>query len=246
MSDHSQDLMPVVILAGGRATRLRPLTDEIPKALVDVAGHPFLWHQLELLKRHRARRVVLAVGYLGECIEQRFGDGAELGIELQYSYDGPVLLGTAGAAVCDGLYQVSGNALFRALAYIGFLLNLFNLAPLGFLDGGRIITVIGHSDDLNFHGRDARVQVLMDITERIGLERELRHRAMHDSLTELGNRDLFRDRLEHALAEIYQNLLEDGDLAAFEVHERFYEIGSPAGLRETIHFFRTKRLINSR
>src|SRR6266699_3521375 len=64
MSDHSQDLMPVVILAGGRATRLRPLTDEIPKALVDVAGHPFLWHQLELLKRHRARRVVLAVGYL--------------------------------------------------------------------------------------------------------------------------------------------------------------------------------------
>src|SRR5881409_4308438 len=97
MSDRSQDLMPVLILAGGKATRLRPLTDEIPKALLDVAGQPFLWHQLELLKRHRARRVVLAVGYLGERIEQRFGDGAELGIELQYSYDGPVLLGTAGA-----------------------------------------------------------------------------------------------------------------------------------------------------
>ena len=81
--------MPVVILAGGRATRLRPLTDEIPKALVAVAGHPFLWHQLELLKRHRARRVVLAVGYLGECIEQRFGDGSELGIALcgrRYNY----------------------------------------------------------------------------------------------------------------------------------------------------------------
>src|SRR5436309_9056429 len=97
MSDRSQDLMPVVIPAGGKATRLRPLTDEIPKALVDVAGHPFLWPQLELLRRHRARRAVLAVGYLGACIQQRFGDQSELGMELQYSYDGPVLLGTGGA-----------------------------------------------------------------------------------------------------------------------------------------------------
>src|SRR6266853_4194940 len=62
-------------------------------------------------------------------------------IEAQVGIGGP-LLGTAGAAVCDGLYLVSGNALFRALAYIGFLLNLFNLAPIGFLDGGRIITAL--------------------------------------------------------------------------------------------------------
>src|SRR6266496_1500792 len=62
-------------------------------------------------------------------------------IEAQVGIGGP-LLGSAGAAVCDGLYQVSGNTLFRALAYLGFLLNLFNLAPLGFLDGGRIVTAL--------------------------------------------------------------------------------------------------------
>jgi len=91
------ELMPAVILAGGLATRLRPLTQSIPKALIEVAGHPFLWHQLELLKRRGIRRVVLLVGHLGETIQQRFQDGAELGIRIDYSFDGPVLLGTAGA-----------------------------------------------------------------------------------------------------------------------------------------------------
>jgi len=91
------ELMPAVILAGGLATRLRPLTQRIPKALIEVAGHPFLWHQLQLLKRSGIRRVVLLVGHLGESIQQRFQDGAELGISIDYCFDGPVLLGTAGA-----------------------------------------------------------------------------------------------------------------------------------------------------
>src|SRR5215831_4051235 len=89
--------MPALILAGGYATRLRPLTEHLPKALIDVAGHPFLWHQLQLLRRNGIHRVVLAVGYLGEQIQQRFGDGAQFGVSLDYSFDGPSLLGTAGA-----------------------------------------------------------------------------------------------------------------------------------------------------
>ena len=93
----SVELMPAVILAGGLATRLRPLTERIPKALIEVAGHPFLWHQLHLLKRSGIRRVVLLVGHLGESIQQRFQDGAEFGIKIDYSFDGPALLGTAGA-----------------------------------------------------------------------------------------------------------------------------------------------------
>src|ERR1039458_2716300 len=86
----SVELMPAVILAGGLATRLRPLTEGIPKALIDVAGHPFLWHQLQLLKHRGIRRVVLLVGHLGESIQQRFQDGAELGIRIDYCFDGPV------------------------------------------------------------------------------------------------------------------------------------------------------------
>ena len=88
---------PVVILAGGLATRLRPLTEKIPKALVEVAGRPFLEHQLDLLKQNSITEVILCLGYLGEMIEQRYGDGEALGVRIRYSFDGPILLGTGGA-----------------------------------------------------------------------------------------------------------------------------------------------------
>ena len=244
MSDHSQDLMPVVILAGGRATRLRPLTDEIPKALVDVAGHPFLWHQLELLKRHRARRVVLAVGYLGECIEQRFSDGSELGIELQYSYDGPVLLGTGGA-VRQALQLLPDQ--FFVLYGDSYLTCDYQAVEAAFRQSGRrgLMTVFrndGQFDTSNVEFENGRI-VRYDKRNHTPAMRHIDYglgafdRAVFAKIPAGQKCDL---------ADIYQNLLEDGDLAAFEVHERFYEIGSPAGLRETIHFFRTKRLIDSR
>ena len=88
---------PVAILAGGLATRLRPITEKIPKGLVAVAGQPFLAHQLRLLQRSGIRKVVLCVSYRGEMIEQEFGNGSDAGMELSYSYDGPALLGTGGA-----------------------------------------------------------------------------------------------------------------------------------------------------
>src|ERR1700761_771854 len=89
--------MTVAILAGGLATRLRPITEKIPKSLAPVAGEPFLAHQLRLLHSRGVRRAVLCVGYLGEMIESEFGDGSAFGVELRYSFDGPRLLGTGGA-----------------------------------------------------------------------------------------------------------------------------------------------------
>ena len=88
---------PVAILAGGLATRMHPLTERIPKALLEVAGRPFIEHQLALLRREGVRRVVLCVGFLGEMIEARIGDGTRFGLSVSYSFDGERLLGTGGA-----------------------------------------------------------------------------------------------------------------------------------------------------
>jgi N-acetyl-alpha-D-muramate 1-phosphate uridylyltransferase len=240
MNDDSRELMPVVILAGGQATRLRPLTDRIPKALVDVAGRPFLWHQLELLKDHGARRVVIAVGYLGERIQEFFGDGSEIGIELQYSFDGPVLLGTAGA-IRQALHLLPDR--FFVLYGDSYLTCDYRTVEDAFRKSGRrgLMTVF-HNDGLfdvsNVQFEDGRI-VRYDKRNRTPSMRHIDYglgafdRSVFAEIPAGQTRDL---------AGVYQSLLEDGDLAALEVHGRFYEIGSPEGLRDAIQFFLTKRL----
>src|SRR5690348_13066778 len=92
-----QNPLPVAILAGGLATRLGELTQQVPKALLEINGEPFLAHQLRLLYSRGIRRAVLCVGHLGEKIREYAGSGKRFGIELDYSFHGPTLRGTAGA-----------------------------------------------------------------------------------------------------------------------------------------------------
>src|SRR5580692_5387725 len=89
--------LPVAILAGGLATRLLPLTEQVPKILLDVAGRPFAEHQVELLKRHGLSKIVFCLGYLGERVVDALGDGERWQMTFRYVFDGPCLAGTGGA-----------------------------------------------------------------------------------------------------------------------------------------------------
>jgi NDP-sugar pyrophosphorylase family protein len=232
----SVELMPAVILAGGLATRLRPLTEGIPKALIDVAGHPFLWHQLQLLKHRGIRRVVLLVGHLGESIQQRFQDGAELGISIDYCFDGPVLLGTAGAIrqalplLPERFFVLYGDsylpcnyaaveAAFRQSGFPGLMTvyrneGLYDSSNVEY-DGDRILRYDKHNRTPATHHIDYGLGAF--------------HRSVFEAIPAGQARDL---------AAVYQDLLHAGSLAAFEVHQRFYEIGSPEGLRDTAEFLK--------
>src|SRR5437867_845548 len=108
--------LPVAILAGGMATRLRPITEKIPKLLVEVAGEPFFSHQLRLLQQNGLTRVVLCVGYLGEQIVQLYGDGARWRVKIEYAFDGPKLRGTRGAPHRLRPRRVSGRGVRRFFA----------------------------------------------------------------------------------------------------------------------------------
>jgi len=89
-------VLPVVILAGGLASRLYPMTQQMPKSLIKVHGKPFIFHQLELLRQNHVTDVIMCVGNFGDAIEQFVGS-EKYGINIKYSYDGKTLLGTGGA-----------------------------------------------------------------------------------------------------------------------------------------------------
>ena len=222
--------LPVAILAGGLATRLRPLTEKIPKVLLPVAGRPFLAHQLELLRAQGIRKVVLCVGFLGELVQREFGDGSAWGMNLEYSFDGPALLGT-------------GGALKQALPKLGerfFVLYGDSYLPLPFAPvveffqrSGRLglMTVYenrGQYDTSNVWFADGEIKVY-DKRRRLP---EMHHIDYGLSLFHAAAFAGFPDGRPLDLAEVMQGLLAQGQLAGFEIKERFYEIGSPAGLAE--------------
>jgi NDP-sugar pyrophosphorylase family protein len=231
--------MPAVILAGGLATRLRPLTESIPKALIEINGQPFLRHQLELLKRSGILTVVILVGYLGEKIQESFGDGSELGISIEYSFDGPALLGTAGA-IRQALPLLPER--FFVLYGDSYLTCDYRAVEAAFIRSGLLglMTVFrneGLYDTSNVEYDGAKI-ARYDKVHRTSSMRHIDYglgvfsHSVFATIPAGAKRDL---------ASVYQGLLEAGKLAAYEVHERFHEIGSSEGLRETSEFLAARQ-----
>jgi NDP-sugar pyrophosphorylase family protein len=223
-------MLPVAILAGGLATRLRPLTEKVPKALLPVNGEPFLAHQLRLLRAAGIERVVLCVGYLGEQIRDFAGDGAQFGMSVEYSFDGPALLGTAGAVKVA--LPLLGRQFF-VLYGDSYLPCDYRAVMDSFAASGKqaLMTVYrneGRWDASNIDFADGRI---------VAYDKKHPGAGMRFIDYGLG---VFRDTALAAvsggppydLAALYQELLRRGELAGYEVGERFYEIGSAEGLQE--------------
>jgi NDP-sugar pyrophosphorylase family protein len=222
--------IPVAILAGGLATRLRPLTEKLPKVLLPVAGKPFLAHQLDLLRKQGISRAVLCLGHLGEMVVKEFGDGHKFGVHLDYSFDGPVLLGTGGA-LQRALPQL--GPCFFVLYGDSYLPTPFGPIARSFQRSGKLglMTVYrneGLYDTSNVVFAGGEIQVY-DKQARLP---EMRH---IDYGLSLFRAEAFAGRAEGRkfdLAELMSQLVAARQLAGYEVPERFYEIGSPAGLAE--------------
>jgi NDP-sugar pyrophosphorylase family protein len=229
---------PVAILAGGLAKRLRPITETIPKALVAVAGLPFLAHQLRLLHTAGLRRIIICAGYLGEMIEAEFGDGARFDLRIEYSFDKPRLLGT-------------GGALKRALPLLGrrfFVLYGDSYLPIDYrkvalafaaADKAGLMTVYRNAD------RWDASNIQFEAGHILRYDKKQRTPEMHHidyGLGILGADSLaaWPDDKPFDLADAYGHLLSENQLSGHEVTERFYEIGSPEGLAELDAFLRSQ------
>jgi prepilin-type processing-associated H-X9-DG protein len=227
------ELAPVAILVGGRGTRLG--ASDIPKALVDVAGEPFLFHQLRLLRRSGARRVVLCTGYRAEQIEAAVRDGSQFDLEADYSNDGERLLGTA-SALRKALPKL-GPA-FHVLYGDTYLRVDYAAVEAAFRASGlpALMTVFRNADAFdrsNVLYADGRV-----------LAYDKASPASEMEWIDYGLGVMTAAGLEPPgadLADVYRDLAERGLLAGYEAHKRFFHVGDPAALRETDEFLRTSR-----
>ena len=230
--------LPVAILAGGLATRLHPITETIPKALVEVAGRPFILRQLEYLRQQGANRVVLCVGFLGEMIKEVVGDGSASGLSVSYSQDWPHLMGTGGA-LRQALPLLDSQ--FLVLYGDSYLPIDFSAVERAFLASGvpALMTVQRNVDRWDKSNVLFLNQAILEYNKR-SPKPNMEH--IDYGLGGLSANLLIDEGCKGPfdLADVYHRLSVSGQLAGYEVFERFYEIGSHKGLAEASEYFNAR------
>jgi len=223
-------MFPVIILAGGLATRLHPITEKFPKSMIEVAGKPFIDHQLNLLKTKGIKEVILCLGYLGEIIEEYVKDGSAYCINVSYSYDGDKLLGTGGAIknigdrLPDNFFVLYGDSYLDVdylviensycSSYKKALMTVYN-------NGGKwdSSNVVYNNNEIVYYSKKNKVDNMDYIDYGLGI-------FSKETFQTIKNEHVFD------LADVYGKLIEERQLFGYEVYERFYEIGSIDGLNE--------------
>jgi NDP-sugar pyrophosphorylase family protein len=225
-------MLPVAILAGGLATRLGALAEKVPKSLIQIAGEPFVAHQLRLLQTSGIQQVILCVGHLGEMIEDAIGDGSAYGVKVEYSYDGAVRLGTGGA-IRSALPKLGER--FFVLYGDSYLPCDYGAIEHEFLRCGKLgmMTVFRNDGQWDLSNVEFEAGHILAYSKK---NRTARMNYIDYGLGVFRAEAFARTRAKD-LADVYSELLGRRELAAVEVHERFYEIGSPAGLKEMTNFF---------
>jgi N-acetyl-alpha-D-muramate 1-phosphate uridylyltransferase len=241
MSAFLSSMSPAVaILAGGLGTRLWPVTAAIPKSMLMVAGEPFIAHQLRLLSRQGLQDVVICGGHLLGQIEDFVGDGDRFGCRVCYSSDGPVLLGTGGAIrqalplLGTQFFVLYGDSyltapfapILHAFAASGRQALMTILRNRGQWDasnvefaGGEVIRYDKHAAWLSMEHIDYGLSLF---SEKVFL------RWPAGSV--------------FCLSALQSSLVAQGEIAAYEVGDRFYEIGSMHGWQETDAFLRSRQV----
>jgi NDP-sugar pyrophosphorylase family protein len=225
---------PVVILAGGLGTRMEGVASGIPKALVPVRGEPFAFHQLRLLASEGISEVVYVVGHRGEQVRATVSDGSAFGLAVTYVDEGEELHGTGGAlrvaldrgALAEVFFVLYGDSyLPTALAPV---FEAFAAA-----DRPALMTV--HRNEDRWDRSNAVLENgLVTVYDKGAAARDLRMQWIDYGLSVL-KREIVADIPADAvvdLADVYRDLSSRGELAGYEVSERFYEVGSPEGLAE--------------
>jgi NDP-sugar pyrophosphorylase family protein len=227
-------MLPVAILSGGLATRLRPATETIPKALIPINGEPFIAHHLRLLSNAGVERVVMCVGHFGEMIQEFAGDGRRFGLRVTYSQDGPNPRGTAGA-VRNALPLLGDQ--FLVLYGDSYLPCDYRAVERAFFESGLpgLMTLFRNRNQWEISNVElAGGQITAYDKRAPTAAMEYVDYGLSAFQASVFSAAAFSAAGEQAadLTVVFQELIRRRALAGFEVKERFYEVGSWEGIRE--------------
>ncbi|MDD5190594.1 MAG: sugar phosphate nucleotidyltransferase [Dehalococcoidales bacterium] len=230
--------MQAVVLAGGLATRLGDISKNRPKSLIDIDGKPFLYYQLDFMKKAGITDVVLCIGHLGNQIEDVFGDGRKWGVNIQYSVE-KTLLGTAGAIknaghlLEDTFFTVYGDSYFQLnfKDILQYFQSRNNIA---------LMTVLRNHDSYDRSNTAIEGELVTGYDKRNTLGTMV-YVDYGLNLFRKGFLEYIPADKNTGLESVFTQLIEERQLLAYEVKDRFYEIGSVKGLHEFTEYIRSKK-----
>ena len=221
--------MQVVILVGGLATRLGDLTRDEPKSMVKIWGKPFLEYQLEWLRRAGIKSIILCIGHMGEQIERFFGNGMKYGVNIRYSLEDN-LLGTAGALKkAEALFD---DVFFTMYGDTYLFLNFSHV--MAFYESRNKLALMTVYKNYDRYDRSNTV-IADNLVKRYSKKEKTEDMVYIDYGVNIFRKEVLKmvpEEQFYALEELVPRLIEQDELLAFEVKERFYEIGSPQGLKD--------------
>jgi MurNAc alpha-1-phosphate uridylyltransferase len=227
-------MLPVAILAGGLATRLRPITETIPKSMIEICGKPFAHWQAKQLAKGGVKEIVYCLGYKSELIEEYLGDGSQYGLRISYSHDGPRPLGTGGAIV-KALPKLGEKfMILYGDSYLPIAYSKVNEKFDGCLKPA-LMTVFANNGRFDSSNVEFKDGVLIQYKKGIASP-EMTHIDYGLSCV---NRSVFFSHIQSSpldLAQVFTDLVNQNLVAGYEADERFYEIGSRQGILDFTEF----------
>ena len=224
-------MLPIAILAGGLATRLGELTREVPKSLIPINNKPFVDWQLRLLQESGYQKIVFCVSYKSNLIQDYLGDGSSRGLEIQYSFDGPMQLGTGGA-IKKALPLLGSK--FAVIYGDSYLPISYSDVEDSFLDKSilAMMTVFKNSNEFDASNVKFEDGKLLDYQKGKPTP-DFQHIDYGLTYFQAEAFDGFEaSGAPFDLATLCTKLSMNGHLAGYEVFDRFYEIGSVQGIKE--------------
>jgi NDP-sugar pyrophosphorylase family protein len=234
-------LPPIIILAGGLATRMHPTTLTIPKSMIEINGKPFIYYQIQLLKKQDITHVVLCLGYLGEQIQGYLEKNNNFGLKIDYSYDGKQLLGTGGA-VKQALKFIDNNCFF--IIYGDSYLNInFQEVYDSYqknCNNGYLLTIFKNSNKWDKSNIEYNKGKIIEYNK---FNPTLRMHYIDYGLSIFLKKTFIEyDKKAFDLAELYHKASIDGFLNGYVVENIFYEIGSKEGLKNFENYIMSKEV----